>query len=92
MTERRRQKRKPVRYDIRYTVTDLQTTYASVVEAKGTIVDISPEGFGIITTYPLRKGHVITIRGDKSEGIPDYGMVRWSGKEKNLIRAGLSFG
>ncbi len=91
MPDRRRFSRKPVKIEVRYTVTDLQTTYASVVEARGTIVDISSNGFGIITSYPLKKGHVITIRDGKREGLPDYGMVRWSGVENNQIRAGLSF-
>ena len=91
MPERRRFTRKPVKVEVRYTVTDLQTTYASVVEAKGTIVDISSKGFGIVTSYPLKKGHVITIREGKREGLPDYGMVRWSDSHNNLIRAGLTF-
>jgi len=91
MADRRRFKRNAVRVEIRYTVTDLQNTYASVVEASGTIVDISSNGFGMLTSYPLRKGHVITIRDGKREGLPDYGMVRWSDVEDNQIRAGLSF-
>ncbi|NOX21450.1 MAG: PilZ domain-containing protein [Nitrospirae bacterium] len=91
MKERRKSTRIPVYYPIRYAVTDLQTSYASVVEVAATIIDLSEQGFGIITEYPLRKGHVITIREGKKEGIPHYGMVKWSKRINNQVRAGLGF-
>ncbi len=91
MKERRKSARIPVNYPIRYAVTDLQTSYASVVEVPATIIDISEQGFGILTEYPLRRGHVITIREGKKEGIPHYGMVKWAKRINNQIRAGLGF-
>ncbi len=91
MSERRKTARRPVRLEVLFAVTDIESSYASVVEAVGTIVDISSEGFGILTSYPLKRGHVITIRKGKREDIPDFGIVRWSGMENNQVRAGLSF-
>ena len=91
MKERRRSIRIPVNHPIRFAVTDLQTSYASVVEVSATIIDLSEQGFGIITEYPLKRGHVITIREGKKEGIPHYGMVKWVKRINNRIRAGLGF-
>ncbi len=61
------------------------------VEAEGKIIDISEKGFGMITTYPLQKGHVITIKHDGSQNIPQYGLVKWIKKLDDHYKVGLGF-
>lgn len=56
----------------------------------GTIVDISPEGFALTTSYPLSEGHFITIVSPPGDQSPRYGIVRWSRREAGAILAGLS--
>ncbi len=89
VNEKRNVPRKPASLDIRFAVTDFGGRHASRVEARGSIVDISDEGFGMITSYPLKKGHAITIKGGGDRKGPAYGLVKWTVKAGTTYRAGL---
>ncbi len=89
--EKRRAPRRPVDIKIRYSVTDMELGLATSVEADGKIIDISEYGFGLVTDYPLRRGHVITIKGGGKNGIPSYGMVKWTATVNGSFRAGLGY-
>jgi len=89
MLEKRRVSRQATSLNIKFAVTEVGGRDATRVEAKGSIVDISEQGFGMITTYPLQKGHAITIRGRGDERMPAYGLVRWTEKAGSTYRAGL---
>ncbi|GEM_PF-1527313 len=89
LEEKRRVSRQATRLNIRFAVTEVGGRDATRVEADGSIVDISEQGFCMITTYPLQKGHAITIRDRGDEKMPAYGLVRWTEKEGSTYRAGL---
>jgi hypothetical protein len=89
ITEKRNVSRQATSLDIKFAVTEVGGRDASRVEAKGSIVDISDQGFCMITTYPLQKGHAITIRGRGNEKMPGYGLVKWIEKAGSNYRAGL---
>ena len=57
-------------------------------------VDISDEGIGIITDFPVQQGYVLTFEADKkiNKGIfKKAAIVRWTGKIHSQYRAGLKF-
>ncbi len=87
--EKRSVCRQPTSLNIKFAVTEVGGREATRVEAKGSIVDISDQGFGMITTYPLQKGHAITIKGRGDEKMPGYGLVKWTEKAGSTYRAGL---
>ncbi len=56
---------------------------------EGQLVDISEEGMGICTDYPLQTAQVVGFSG---EWMDRMGLVRWSTMvDDNLCRAGISF-
>ena len=60
----------------------------------GVGVDLSSEGVGVFTEYPLREGEVLKLRypvnvGDAS--LPVYTEVMWSRASNQHFRAGLRF-
>ena len=89
MQERRSSARVRVSRDVRFTVTVVEGGYACALEARGRIVDLSREGFGIETEHPLQKGHVITIRDITNGELPSHGLVLWSRQINGRFRAGL---
>ncbi len=89
ITEKRNVSRQATSLNIKFAVTEVGGRDATRVEAKGSIVDISDQGFGMITTYPLQKGHAITIRDRGNEKMPGYGLVKWIEKAGSTYRAGL---
>lgn len=56
----------------------------------GTIVDISPEGFSLTTSFPLSAGLFVTVIAPSGHPCPRYGIVRWIRRESGAFRAGLS--
>jgi hypothetical protein len=89
--ERRMAPRKTVDYDIRFSVTNIEFGIPFRVEAEGKIINLSERGFGLLTTYPLQKGHVITIKHDGDQNIPSYGLVKWIRKLNDHYQVGLGF-
>ena len=87
--EKRSVSREATSLNVRFAVTEVGGRDATRVEAKGSIVDISEQGFGMITTYPLQKGHAITIRDRGNEKMPGYGLVKWTERAGSAYRAGL---
>ncbi len=88
-TEKRRVSRQATSLNVRFAVTEVGGRDATRVEANGSIVDISAQGFCMITTYPLQKGHAITIRDRENRKMPGYGLVKWTEKAGSTYRAGL---
>jgi len=89
MQDRRSSARVRVSREVRFTVTVVEGGYACALEARGRIVDLSKEGFGIETDHPLQKGHVITIRDIPDGRVPTHGLVLWSRQINGRFRAGL---
>ena len=91
MTDRRKAPRQVTSLDIEFVISVTEFGQVRKVETKGTIVDISEQGFGMITAYPLQNGHVITIKGGGKEGIPAYGLVKWISSSDGVYRVGLGY-
>ncbi len=85
---KRRHKRRPVRLPIRYSLTVKEEGGVRNLQLTGTVIDLSREGFGLLTDYPLVQGSVLKIRSRESE-VPRHGVVRWVNREGGLYRAGL---
>ncbi len=91
-TKRRKSPRRRTKAFIRFRVTDLSSGTPLMVERKAEVIDLSDDGLGILTDYPLQKGHIITITDkDHLMGLPDYGVVQWSEEEDDLYRAGIIY-
>ena len=75
--------------EIRYSVSVLEFKELKRLNLSGNIVDISEEGLGIQTYYPVEPGHVLTF----SNGIDQKaGIVRWSSVIRDdIYRAGVEF-
>jgi heptosyltransferase-2 len=82
--------RQPVNFNIEFSVTRENLIYPSGVYAKGTIVNISEKGFGLITDYPLKKGHAIKIKHSGNKCVPLYGIVNWNARFTDSFKVGLS--
>ncbi len=87
--EKRRSNRRPADIPVRYAVTEVQKGLASRIELKGKIIDVSENGFGLLTSYPLQKGHVITISRGGGPVPTGYGIVKWVKPEDDHYRVGL---
>jgi hypothetical protein len=89
MNRKRRSARKPWVQEIRYSVSVLEFKELKRLNLSGDVVDISEEGLGIQTHYPIEPGHVLTF----SNGIDhEAGIVRWSTIVKDdIYRAGVEF-
>ncbi len=91
-TEKRHNPRRKTRHIIKFRVTDLSSNTPMMLEKRGEIVDLSENGFGLITDYPLQKGHIITLTDkDHIPELPDFGIVQWVDHDKKLYRVGLRY-
>ncbi len=84
MQWRRRFNRRPLTKTLSFSISDFQN-----IKFSGGIVDISSEGVGIETYYPLERGHLIRF----NNGIAHKsGIVAWSnGKAGDHFTAGVKF-
>ena len=79
---------------LKYSVSVLNMQELKKVHNVAVTVDISDEGLGIITDFPVQQGHVLTFEDDKqiNNGIFNKAaIVRWTGKIYSQYRAGLKF-
>ena len=91
MTDRRKAPRQVTSLDIEFVISVTEFGQVRKVETKGTIVDISEQGFGMVTAYALKNRQVITIKGGGKEGIPAYGLVKWISSSDGVYRVGLGY-
>lgn len=90
--DRRRASRNKTKFFVRFRVTDLSSGTPLMIEKKAEVVDLSEQGFGILTDYPLQKGHVITLTDKNGLSVlPDYGIVQWTERKESLFRVGLIY-
>jgi hypothetical protein len=91
MSEKRRDIREPATLRVEYTFVKEGSASPLSVEAKGTIIDISDNGFCLETYYPLRRGDIITLKDGEKKGLPLCGLVRWTKGDKGIYRIGLFY-
>ncbi len=79
---------------VRYSVSVLDMRELKQIHDVAVSVDISTEGIGILTDYPLEEGHVLTFNDEINMNniTAKSAVVRWSGKiDGNIYRVGLKF-
>jgi len=81
--EKRRFLRQPINLTVTFSV------LGKSAEAKGTVVNVSEEGFCLITKYPLQEGQRIAIKGDARDQIPSYGIVKWVRESNSSYMVGF---
>lgn len=89
MSNKREIERRPFVKILDYTVSVVEFRDLTRQRLKADIIDISEDGLGLLTDYPLEPGHVLTF----NSGIGHRtGVVKWCFKtpEKDY-RVGLSF-
>lgn len=91
MKERRTSFRRATDLDIEFKVTEVQFRQSTKIHSRGKILDISDNGFCLLTHYPLEKGQVITIKTDSQENIPKFGLAQWTEHINGVCRAGFGF-
>jgi len=92
MAEKRSVPRRPVNFMVEFKVAEVEYGQAIWVESKGTIIDISEKGFGMITPHSLQKGQVIMIKKEKhNTEIPLFGLVKWIQKQNDHYRTGFGY-
>lgn len=87
MEERREYERRPVKGTVHYIVIGLEDVNWRVMNLMAEVVDISEQGIGIETEYPLETGHALQF----SNGVSAMGVVRWSVRHNTGYRAGIAF-
>ncbi len=90
--DRRRAPRRKTKIFVRFRVTDLSSGTPLMIEKKAEVIDFTERGFGILTDYPLQKGHIITlIEKNECKSLPDFGIVQWTEKLERMYRVGLIY-
>lgn len=90
----RKDKRTPFVMPVRYSVSVLDMRELKQIHDVAVSVDISTEGIGILTDYPLEEGHVLTFNDEINMNniAAKSAIVRWAGKiDGNKYRVGLKF-
>jgi hypothetical protein len=90
----RKETRIPYVTPVKYSVSGLTSRESKQIHNGAVTVDISPKGIGIITNYPLEKGHILTFENDiKTINITaKTAIVKWVGKvDSDKYRVGLQF-
>ncbi len=91
MIEKRKAQRQSTNLNIEFKVAEIEFGQATWVMATGEILDISDKGFGMMTSHPLQKGHVIIIKKGEKAKAPLFGLVKWIEKKRNLYRVGFGY-
>jgi c-di-GMP-binding flagellar brake protein YcgR len=90
----REHERRPFITPLKYSVSVINMQELKKVHTVAVSVDVSDEGLGIITDFPVQQGHVLTFEGDKQINNSIFkkaAIVRWTGKIHSQYRAGLQF-
>jgi hypothetical protein len=79
---------------IRFSVSVSEANKPKIVYNTAVSVDVSDKGIGILTSYPLESGQIITFEDKLKINSTEVkeAVVRWSGKfNDNKYRVGLRF-
>lgn len=94
----REHERTPFTTPLKYSVSVLNMQELKKVHNVAVSVDISDEGLGIITDFPVQQGHVLTFEDNFEDNkqinngiFKKAAIVRWTGKIHSQYRAGLKF-
>ncbi len=91
MAEKRRKARRSIQFDIVYQAAVFEFGHAHWVDAKGTVMDVSENGFNMVTSHVLEEGQVIMIKEGKTPDIYDFGVVKWVEKQDDHYKVGLGY-
>lgn len=89
MVERRKHQRKEHNVPMVYSLFVLENKDVRKVLSGADGVDISDEGLGMKTEFPLEPGHILRLRVDN--GSEQTAMVRWVEKNGGKYRVGILF-
>ncbi len=81
--ERRRFLRQPIDLSVEVTIMERNAW------TNGKIVNISKEGFCLVTECFLKEGQMILIKGDIRDRTPSHGIVRWVKEANNHYMVGF---
>lgn len=87
--EKRRFIRRPYEGEINYSLSVFEFKAVKGLELSGLGLDISLSGVGMITDYPVEKGHVLRFNSGIEQKV---GIVKWSRNSVyNFYSAGVQF-
>ncbi len=91
--EKRKQRRMPYNASLHYSISISKPDGTKTVTITETVkaVDISKKGLGIVTSFPIKLDHLITIKSLNGTHIPEKAVVRWRAKKGLWYRVGLMF-
>ena len=88
--DERKFERKPLMKPLDYFASVLEEEKLKILNLRGDVVDISDDGIGIRTDYPLKPGYMVRFPADETKH--DIGVVKWSVSTGNdLYRVGIEF-
>ncbi len=89
--EKRKSKRVPYQTPFFFTVISMHGSEFQRIQSDGTIMDVSKDGVGIATAFPLEPGQVLHWDDRHKHNRLHIGLVKWSQRQGSLYRAGLLF-
>lgn len=89
--EKRKYNREQCSKPVEFSLNTIEYHQLKNIKTNGTIVDISEEGIGITTNYPLEAGHVLIFKNGNNPIPPSVGTVKWTTIEGHLTKAGVHF-
>lgn len=88
--ELRKEARQGHRGEVSYLLSLSEFGFPLTQSGSGDIMDISPGGMRLRTSFPLEKGQVLRFP-TPLEGIPRFGQVRWVGRDGHGVLVGIHF-
>jgi len=77
-SDKRRYPRKNLEMPVTYSVSVLEFREMKKIHRTAMTIDVSEKGLGLITDYPLEKGHVLIVSNGDSPYFPKIAIVRWT--------------
>lgn len=87
VVERRKHTRIGCNASLDYSLFVLESRNIKSVQSNARGVDVSNDGVGFCTGYPLEPGHILKLR--KDDGTEQTAMVRWVGEKDKKYRVGV---
>ena len=88
--DERKFERTPLMKPLDYFASVLEEDKLKILNLRGDVVDISDDGIGIRTDYPLKPGYMVRFPSEETKH--DIGVVKWSVSTGNdLYRVGIEF-
>ncbi len=89
--EKRKHQRVPYQAPCNFTVLSMQGSKFLRTQACGTIRDVSKEGIGIITEFPLQPGQVLQWDDRHKRNRLHIALIKWSQRQGDLYGSGSQF-